>query len=326
MSASGCHDHSCAAAGTAALAEVPRASARRLNGGLPYAELGDALRASAGPARTQARPAAPAGRPQAGQPGTIRQQFGDAAGARNGDDRPDPAAGQRQPLPRSICRGIVRHATHDDYFPPFPTRVTSWPERVLPVRPGLAQLVTGDLAGVRTGFVVLFTVCQSTVRNPGRNQAGRLSFPTGAPTTLRSRPSCVWLRPTPSSSCASASLAAATPASPAVECRPTCPVRADPPPRTIRTTTGTITGNPGKDEVAQPAGRTVPHVPGRTIQCLAQRRPHTGRTRPSARTVYQWSAPRTARTTCACSRMVSVPSAPGWRPNPQYIATPKSER
>ena len=24
--------------------------------------------------------------------------------------------------------------------------------------------------------------------------------------------------------------------------------------------------------------------------------------------------------------MVSVPSAPGWRPNPQYIATPKSER
>jgi hypothetical protein len=29
-------------------------------------------------------------------------------------------------------------------------------------------------------------------------------------------------------------------------------VRADPPPRTIRTTTGTITGNPGEDEVAQP--------------------------------------------------------------------------
>ena len=35
---------------------------------------------------------------------------------------------------------------------------------------------------------------------------------------------------------------------------------------------------------------------------------------------------RTVRTTRACSRMVSVPSAPGWRPNPQYIATPKSER
>ena len=29
-------------------------------------------------------------------------------------------------------------------------------------------------------------------------------------------------------------------------------------------------------------------------------------------------------TTRACSRMVSVPSAPGCRPNPQYMATPKS--
>ena len=27
----------------------------------------------------------------------------------------------------------------------------------------------------------------------------------------------------------------------------------------------------------------------------------------------------------ACSRMVSSPSSPGWRPNPQYMATPKSE-
>src|SRR5271170_2211839 len=93
-----------------------------LNAGLLYAELGYALRASAGPARTQTWAAAPAGRPQAGQPDAIRQQLGDAAGARNGDDRPDPAAGQRQPLPRSICRGIVRHATHDYYFPPFPKR------------------------------------------------------------------------------------------------------------------------------------------------------------------------------------------------------------
>jgi SSS family solute:Na+ symporter len=33
----------------------------------------------------------------------------------------------------------------------------------------------------------------------------------------------------------------------------------------------------------------------------------------------------TVRTTRACSRMVSAPSAPGWRPNPQYIATPKLE-
>jgi hypothetical protein len=36
-------------------------------------------------------------------------------------------------------------------------------------------------------------------------------------------------------------------------------------------------------------------------------------------------ASRVVRATCACSRMVWVPSAPGWRPNPQYIATPKSE-
>ena len=88
-----------------------------LSVGLLDPELGYAVRASAGPARTQARPAAPAGGPQAGQPGAIGQQLGDAAGPRNGDDRPDPAAGQRQPLPRSICRGVVRHATHDRYFP-----------------------------------------------------------------------------------------------------------------------------------------------------------------------------------------------------------------
>ncbi len=50
-----------------------------------------------------------------------------------------------------------------------------------------------------------------------------------------------------------------------------------------------------------------------------------------ASTAVSWlapysQAPRTVRTTRACSRMVSVPSAPGWRPNPQYIATPKSDR
>jgi NUDIX domain len=118
-------------AGTVSLAEAPSDAAHReleeetgftwagcggLNAGLLHAELGYALRASAGPARTQARHATPANGPQAGQPGAIRQQLGDAAGPRNGDDRPDPTAGQRQPLPRSICRGVVRHATHDHYF------------------------------------------------------------------------------------------------------------------------------------------------------------------------------------------------------------------
>ena len=32
------------------------------------------------------------------------------------------------------------------------------------------------------------------------------------------------------------------------------------------------------------------------------------------------------RATRRCSRIVSIPSAPGWRPKPQYIATPKSLR
>ena len=36
--------------------------------------------------------------------------------------------------------------------------------------------------------------------------------------------------------------------------------------------------------------------------------------------------PRSAVTTSRCSRIVSDPSRPGWRPKPQYIATPKSSR
>jgi hypothetical protein len=32
--------------------------------------------------------------------------------------------------------------------------------------------------------------------------------------------------------------------------------------------------------------------------------------------------PRTARTAWAWSRIVSRPSSPGWRPKPQYMATP----
>jgi hypothetical protein len=87
-------------------------------GGLLSAEPGYARRASAGPARPQAGAAAPAGGPQPGQPGAIGQQLGDPAGAWNGDDRPDPAAGQRQPLPRPARRGIARHATHGHHPPP----------------------------------------------------------------------------------------------------------------------------------------------------------------------------------------------------------------
>jgi hypothetical protein len=119
-----------------------------LNAGLLYAEPGYALRAPAGPARTQARPAAPAGGPQAGQPGGIRQQLGDAAGARNGDDGPDPAAGQRQPLPRPICCGTARNATHNPYFPPFLNLVVCRPERGLSGRVrSAAKTVTAATTG-----------------------------------------------------------------------------------------------------------------------------------------------------------------------------------
>jgi hypothetical protein len=64
-----------------------------LQAGLLEAEPGDALRAPAGPARTQTGPAAPAGGPQPGQPGAIGQQLGYTAGARNRDDRPIPPPG-----------------------------------------------------------------------------------------------------------------------------------------------------------------------------------------------------------------------------------------
>jgi hypothetical protein len=104
------------------------------------------------------------------------------------------------------------------------------------------------LTGAATAFVVVFALCQSPVRNLGRTQAQAPSCPTGPPTTPSSPPSCGWLRPTPSSSCASARLAAATTASPGVECRPIRPVRADPPAEIIHTTTttGTTTINPAK--------------------------------------------------------------------------------
>jgi hypothetical protein len=47
--------------------------------------------------------------------------------------------------------------------------------------------------------------------------------------------------------------------------------------------------------------------------------PHRSPRYPCVRTL------RTVRTTWAWSRIVSAGSAPGCRPNPQYIATPKSE-
>ena len=82
-----------------------------------HAQLGNALRAATGPARTQPRTAAPAGRLQPGQPRRIRQQLGRAAIARDRDDGPDPAARQSKPLPRPICGGPAWHRTHDPILP-----------------------------------------------------------------------------------------------------------------------------------------------------------------------------------------------------------------
>jgi hypothetical protein len=117
-----------------------------------------------------------------------------------------------------------------------------------------ARLVRRSRTGAATTFAVMFVLCQSPVRSPARDQALGPSFPTGPPTTPPSPPSCGWLCPTSPSSCATSRLAAATTASPAVECRPIRPVRADPPRQTIltttttgaTTTTGTTTTNPAE--------------------------------------------------------------------------------
>lgn len=146
--------------------------------------------------------------------------------------------------------------------------------------PGIpTRLVRGGLTGAATAFVVLLGLCQSPVRNLGRDQVQGPCCPTGSPTTPPSLPSCGWLRPTLSSSCASVRRAAATTASLAVECRPTRPVRADPPPKTIRTITATGTttitqaakrpdqpgmrrGLPGRRGLHNSACRTKPRVGG----------------------------------------------------------------
>ena len=124
------------------------------------------------------------------------------------------------------------------------------------VRPGMpAGLVRWGLTGAATAFVVPLALCQSLLRNLGRDQVQGPRCPTGSPMTPPSRSSCGWRRRTPSSSCASARRAAATTASLAVEGRPTRPVRADPPPKTIRTTTATTTITPAAQGPDQPGTR-----------------------------------------------------------------------
>src|SRR5262249_15831878 len=129
------------------------------------------------------------------------------------------------------------------------------------------------------------------MRNPGQDQRGP-SCPTGPPTTRPSWRSCGWLRPIPSSSCASARLAAAITASPAVECRPTRPVRAVLPMKTTHTTTVTITNTPAEEPTAggpkappekrlPRPGTGGPKPPGSTPR--RARRPRAGGPAPGAR-------------------------------------------
>jgi len=96
---------------------------------------GHALGAPARPARAQARPAAPAGGLQPGQPGGVRQQLRNAVIARNRDDGPDPAARQRKPLPRPVSRRVARHETHGTIFPCSATLIAALPQSAGPLRP-----------------------------------------------------------------------------------------------------------------------------------------------------------------------------------------------
>jgi hypothetical protein len=114
-----------------------------------------------------------------------------------------------------------------------------------------------------TAPAVSSVLCQSLTSNPSRGQGPGPSRPTGPPTRPRSPQSCGWPCPTPWSSCAPTRAAAATTASPAVECRPIRPVRADPPPMTtlITTTTGTTTINPSKGPAARSQGVPRPQIP-----------------------------------------------------------------
>jgi Barstar (barnase inhibitor) len=95
----------------------PRPPSRRRGGGvLRRTQRRHALDAAAGAAGTETGPAAPAGGAQPGQPGVVRQQFGDAASAGNRDDRPDTAAGQGKPLPGPVEGGVARHGSHIPIF------------------------------------------------------------------------------------------------------------------------------------------------------------------------------------------------------------------
>ena len=149
------------------------------------------------------------------------------------------ASASRPSCIASWCRSAVVCPEHGTWFAPA-------------CQPGWSRR---GLTGAATAFVVPLALCQSLVRNLGRDQVQGPRCPTGSPMTPPSRSSCGWRRRTPSSSCASARRAAATTASLAVEGRPTGPVRADPPPKTIRTTTATTTITPAAQGPDQPGTR-----------------------------------------------------------------------
>jgi hypothetical protein len=201
--------------------------------GLAWVRAGPAEARSASPRSADRKPTfSPAGQRKAGN---VRSQ--DAAESLPALRRPPGTPGA--PIDR-----FTVHAASGACFAGFSGMGSS-------LRSCVASGHPAEVTGATTALAVMCALCQSPLRNPGPTQAQGPSFPTGPPTTPPLLPSCGWLRPTRSSNCAAARLAAVITASPAVECRPTRPVRADPPLKTIRTTTttGTTTINPAEGPV-----------------------------------------------------------------------------
>jgi hypothetical protein len=94
---------------------------------------------AAGPAGAQARSAALAGRPQAGQPHGVRHQLGSAASARHRDDGPNPATRQGKPLPRPIGTGALCHGAHCPIFPLPPIPGPAGADLPWPIRPRVTR-------------------------------------------------------------------------------------------------------------------------------------------------------------------------------------------
>jgi hypothetical protein len=83
----------------------------------------------------------------------MRQQLGDTVRARDRDDRPDAATGQRQPLPGAICRGTAWRRTHSPIVPvpePASPRPGGPAGRAAPMRRQMSR-ETADLGARQSG-------------------------------------------------------------------------------------------------------------------------------------------------------------------------------